>query len=249
MSRIKPVLLVAGLVVLWELFSRQESFPRYVLPPPTVIGSFAAAHWRIIFAHALVTLREALMGFGLSALVGVCLGILIVRFRLLEETLLPLLITSQVIPTIAIAPLLVIWLGFGSAPKIAVAFLVSFFPIVVNTVVGLRAVDEDLLHLVRGLSATRWQELRKVRFPNALPYIFAGLRVAITLALIGSVVGEFVSADQGLGFLILTGAGRLETEQIFVSIAILGFAGVLMFHGVRWLERVLLPWLTEEQRG
>jgi NitT/TauT family transport system permease protein len=126
---------------------------------------------------------------------------------------------------------------------------VSFFPIVVNTVVGLRAVDEDLLHLVRGLSATRWQELRKVRFPNALPYIFAGLRVAITLALIGSVVGEFVSADQGLGFLILTGAGRLETEQIFVSIAILGFAGVIMFHGIRLLERVLLPWMTEEQRG
>jgi NitT/TauT family transport system permease protein len=103
--------------------------------------------------------------------------------------------------------------------------------------------------VVRGLSATRWQELWKIRFPNALPYLFAGLRVAVTLSLIGSVVGEFVSADQGLGFLILTGAGRLETEQIFASIAILGTAGIGLFHGIRWLERVLLPWRPEEQQG
>jgi NitT/TauT family transport system permease protein len=199
--------------------------------------------------HSAVTVREALLGFLLSVSIGVFLGVVIVQFKFLEDALLPLLVTSQVIPTIALAPLLVLWLGFGSAPKVAVAFLVSFFPIVINMVTGLKAVEEDLVHLVRGLSATRWQELLKIRFPHALPYLFAACRVSITLSLIGSVVGEFVSADQGLGFLILTGAGRLLTEQIFASIAILGLVGISLFNLVRALERIVLPWRPSETLG
>lgn len=199
--------------------------------------------------HSAVTVREALLGFLLSVCIGIFLGVVIVQFKFLEDALLPLLVTSQVIPTIALAPLLVLWLGFGSAPKVAVAFLVSFFPIVINMVTGLKAVEGDLVHLVRGLSATRWQELIKIRFPHALPYLFAAFRVSITLSLIGSVVGEFVSADQGLGFLILTGAGRLLTEQIFASIAILGLVGITLFNLVRALERIVLPWRPSETLG
>jgi NitT/TauT family transport system permease protein len=246
-SRARPLLLLAAILVSWELLSRYGSLPTFVLPPPSRILAFALQHWQAMLFHAAVTVRQSLLGFLLSAGIGVFLGVVIVQFRFLEEALLPLLITSQVIPTIAIAPLLVLWLGFGSAPKIAVAFLVSFFPIVINVVTGLKAVDEDLLYLVRGLSASRWQELFKIRFPNALPYLFAGFRVSITLSLIGGVVGEFVSADQGLGFLILTGSGRLQTEQIFAAIGVLGVAGIGLFNAVRALEHFALPWRPPEQ--
>ena len=233
----------------WELLARRGDIPTFVLPPPTRILTFTLAHWQAMLYHATVTVRQALLGFLLSVSIGIFLGVVIVQSKFLEEALFPLLITSQVIPTIAIAPLLVLWLGFGSAPKIAVAFLVSFFPIVINTVTGLKAVEADLLYLVRGLSATRWQELFKVRFPNALPYLFAVFRVSITLSLIGGVVGEFVSADQGLGFLILTGAGRLLTEQVFASIGLLGLAGIALFNLVRILERFILPWEPSENLG
>jgi len=235
--------------VAWELLARRGDIPTFVLPPPSRIVSFTLGHWQSMLYHAAVTIRQALLGFLLSVSIGIFLGVVIVQSKFLEEALFPLLITSQVIPTIAIAPLLVLWLGFGSAPKIAVAFLISFFPIVINTVTGLKAVEADLLYLVRGLSATRWQELFKVRFPNALPYLFAGFRVSITLSLIGGVVGEFVSADQGLGFLILTGAGRLLTEQVFASIGLLGLAGIALFNLVRVLERLILPWEASENIG
>jgi NitT/TauT family transport system permease protein len=248
-TRAKPLVLLAAVVLVWELLARRGEIPSFVLPSPSRILAFGLAHWQAMLYHAAVTIRQALSGFVLSVVIGVFLGVVIVQSRFLEEALLPLLITSQVIPTIAIAPLLVLWLGFGSAPKIAVAFLVSFFPIVINTVTGLKAVEPDLLYLVRGLSATRWQELFKVRFPNALPYLFAGCRVSITLSLIGGVVGEFVSADQGLGFLILTGAGRLLTEQIFASIALLGLAGIILFNLVRVVERLVIPWEPSEGLG
>ncbi|MGQ0550803.1 MAG: ABC transporter permease [Armatimonadota bacterium] len=245
-SQWKPAVLLVGILLAWEVFVRTSGVPNFVLPPPSRILAFLAAHWQAVLYHALVTIRQALSGFLLSVTIGIFLGIVIVQFKFLEEAFLPLLVTTQVIPTIAIAPLLVIWLGFGSAPKIAVAFLVSFFPIVINTVAGLRAVEEDLLYLIRGLSATRWQELFKIRFPHALPYLFAAFRVSITLSLIGGVVGEFVSADQGLGFLILVGSGRLQTEQIFASILVLGIAGIGLFNLILALERLLLPWTPSE---
>ena len=245
-SQWKPVALLVGILLAWEAFVRTSGVPNFVLPPPSRILVFLAAHWQIVLYHALVTIRQSLSGFLLSVTIGIFLGIVIVQFKFLEEAFLPLLVTTQVIPTIAIAPLLVLWLGFGAGPKIAVAFLVSFFPIVINTVAGLRAVEEDLLYLIRGLSATRWQELFKIRFPHALPYLFAAFRVSITLSLIGGVVGEFVSADQGLGFLILVGSGRLQTEQIFASILVLGIAGISLFNLIRALERLLLPWTPSE---
>lgn len=245
-SQWKPAALLVGILLAWEAFVRTSGVPNFVLPPPSRIIVFLAAHWQSVLYHAVVTIRQSLSGFLLSVTIGIFLGIVIVQFKFLEEAFLPLLVTTQVIPTIAIAPLLVLWLGFGSAPKIAVAFLVSFFPIVINTVAGLRAVEEDLLYLIRGLSATRWQELFKIRFPHALPFLFAAFRVSITLSLIGGVVGEFVSADQGLGFLILVGSGRLQTEQIFASILVLGIAGIALFNLIRVLERLLLPWTTSE---
>lgn len=248
-SRAKPLVLLAVILLSWEVLARRGYVPVFVLPPPTRILAFGLAHWQSLLYHATVTIRQALLGFVLAVSVGIFLGVVIVQFKFLEEALLPLLITSQVIPTVAIAPLLVLGLGFGSAPKVAVAFLVSFFPIVINTVAGLKAVEEELLYLIRGLSATRWQELFKIRFPNALPYLFAGFRVSVTLSLIGGVVGEFVGADQGLGFLILTGAGRLQTEQIFASIGVLGVAGIGLFNLVRILERIVLPWQTSENLG
>ena len=248
-SRAKPLVLLSALLLLWEVLAKRGDVPIFVLPPPTRILAFAIVHWQAMLYHAAVTIRQSLLGFVLSVGIGIFLGVVIVQFKFLEEALLPLLITSQVIPTVAIAPLLVLWLGFGSAPKVAVAFLVSFFPIVINTVTGLKAVEEELLYLISGLSATRWQELLKVRFPTALPYLFAGFRVSITLSLIGGVVGEFVSADQGLGFLILTGAGRLQTEQIFASIGVLGLAGIGFFNVIRLLERIVLPWRLWESAG
>jgi NitT/TauT family transport system permease protein len=156
---------------------------------------------------------------------------------------------SQEIPQVAIAPILVVWFGFGDLPKILVAFLISFFPIVVNTAAGLLQVNEDLIYLIRGLSASRWQTLILIRLPNALPNLFTGLRISITLAVIGAVVGEFVGGTAGLGYLVFTGTASLDTKLTFAAIAILAVMGIVLFWLVTLFQGLLLPWAIVEAEG
>jgi NitT/TauT family transport system permease protein len=238
----KPLAAVLLIVLGWEAYVEASHIQSYVLPSPTSVAGFLVHHQPLLWSNASITLREVGIAFALSIVVGLALALLISRFRLLEEAVLPLLVVSQVVPTIAIAPLLVIWLGFGDKPKVAVAFLVAFFPIVINALNGLQSVDADLVEMAHGLSASRWQILRKLAFPHSLPHLFAGARVSITLAVIGAVVGEFVGADQGLGFLILRGSADLDSQEMFAAIIFLGAMGIVLFNLVRLLERVVIPW-------
>jgi NitT/TauT family transport system permease protein len=245
----KALVTLALVLLLWQVWTSVGSVPSYLLPSPRGILAYMVGNPGNLLSNAAVTLREVAIAFTISLLGGVALAVVIDRSRFLAETLLPIFVTTQVIPTIAIAPLLVLWLGFGDPPKIAVAVMVSFFPIVINTLAGLRAVDEDLRNLATSLCASNWQRLRLIQFPTALPHIFAGARVAITLATIGAVVGEFVGADQGLGFLVLTSSARLQSEAQFAAIFLLAVIGVGLFNVVRYAEKLIVPWEREISRA
>lgn len=238
----KPVAAFAILLGIWELWAATRDVPSFVLPPPSDIADYVAGHASLLVRHAGITLREVAAAFAISLVLGVVLAILIVRSKILADTLLPLLVTTQVVPTVAVAPVLVVWLGFGDRSKIAVAVLISFFPILINTITGLRAVDRELNDLARSLSARRGRVLRYLALPTAVPYLFAGARVSITLAVIGAVVGEFVAADQGLGALVLRGNARLEPELMWAAVFCLAVLGIVLFNLVRMAEWLAVPW-------
>lgn len=238
----KPLAAFAVILGAWELWAATRDVPSFVLPAPSDIADYAAGDLSLLLRHGRITLREVGIAFGISLVVGVVLAVLIVRFKLLADTLLPLLVTTQVVPTVAVAPVLVVWLGFGDSSKIAVAVLISFFPILINTITGLRAVDRELNDLARSLCASRGRVLRYLALPVALPYLFAGARVSITLAVIGAVVGEFVAADQGLGALVLRGNARLEPELMWAAVFCLAILGIALFNLVRLAEWFAVPW-------
>ena len=193
-----------------------------------------------------MTFYETALGFVLAAVLGVAAAIGIVYSKWLQSILYPIVILLQIIPKVAIAPLLLIWVGYGIQSKIVVAILVAFFPVVVDTVTGLRAVDEELLELVRVLKGHRWQEFLKVRFPYALPFIFAGLKVAVTLAVIGAIIAEFVGGNEGLGYLIIIANVELNVQMSFAALTVLSLLGLLLFGVVAALEKLLIPWADEQ---
>jgi NitT/TauT family transport system permease protein len=247
LSKWKPFAFLVALVFVWDAYTRWGDVESFVLPTPVSVWVFLVGNPTLFWQHSLITLREVMIAFAISAGGGIVLAGLIQRFKVVEETLLPVLVTTQVVPTIAIAPLLVLLMGFGMAPKITVAVLISFFPIVINTIAGLRSVDEDLAMLARGLGTRPLQFLWKIALPTALPFILAGARVAITLSIIGAVIGEFVVSNAGLGFLILQGLGQFRTEQLVGALFVLAVMGILLFNVVRILERVFVPWAVEQR--
>ncbi len=234
-------------LLLWELLVRLLKVPGYLLPPPSVIvGTAFTAHQELL-GHSWVTTYETLLGFALSVLVGIPLAIAIVSWEPLERATYPLLVAAQTVPKIAIAPLLVVWLGFGVFPKVIVVLLIAFFPVVINAVVGLRSVEPDMIQLARILGFGRRALFWKIVLPHALPYIFAGLKVAMTLAIIGAVVAEFVGADAGLGYLLVASAARLNTLLMFADLLYLTVLGMLFYALVELAERLILPWRVGSQ--
>lgn len=243
-----PAAFIATVFIAWELWVRLASLPDYLLPSPSEIVGVLASNWTSTLARdTWVTLSEALIGFTGGCLFGFTLAIAITYSKILERTIYPLIVASQATPKIALAPLFVVWLGFGIAPKIMVTILLVFFPIVVTTAQGLKSVDPSLLELLRSVSATKWQIFRKVRLPHALPYIASGMKIAITLALIGAVVGEWVGANEGLGYRIIYAKSQLQTPLTFAAIAILVVVGVILFTLVSLLGRAMTPWKEEDQ--
>lgn len=220
--------------------------PAYILPSPTTIFQVTWESRSILLSHTWVTLGEILIGFFLAFISGFSLAIGIVYSPILEKFLYPLVIASQTIPVFAIAPLLIIWFGYGLMPKVIMAAIIAFFPLVVNTVDGLRAVDVELLNLMKTLKATSWQLFSKIRFPAALPFIFSGIRVAMAVSVIGAVIGEWVGSDVGLGFLMKRSNAQLRTDLLFASIVILSALGVGLFVLVTLLERICLPWRVKQ---
>jgi len=237
-----PVLTLGAVLIAWEVVVDLFKVPEYLLPPPSGIGGAMAAEWRYLLFHTWVTTKEILLGFALAVLVGIPAAVAIVMSPALERALYPLLVASQSVPKIAIAPLLIFWAGIGTLPKVLVAFLISFFPIIIDTVVGLRSVEPEMLHLARSMGAGERRIFLKIRFPSALPNLFAGLKVAVTLAVVGAIVGEFIQADQGLGYALLQANAVLNTKLGFAAIIVLAAVGVAMFAIVDMIERRLIPW-------
>ena len=239
-----PAVTLAGVLLAWEAATRAFRIPRFIMPAPSAIFS-EGWEWRYRFiGHAWVTLYETLGGFALSMLVGVPLAVLIVYSPTLKSALYPLIVLAQSVPKIAIAPVLLLVLGHGEIPKIIVAFLVAFFPVVVDTATGLAATPPELLDLSRSYRASAFKTFLKVRLPMAMPFVFAGAKVAITLSVIGAVVGEFVGSDQGLGYLILSATSYWKTELAFSSMILLSLMAMMLFGAVSLVERLVCPWLA-----
>lgn len=226
----------------WEAACRVFKIGSYLLPAPLEIVKTIAADPVYLLRNAGVTAAATLAGFALAVAVGVLLAVLIVYSKFLERTLFTSLVAFNAIPKIAVAPLFIIWIGTGLESKVLMAFLIAIFPIIVDTVAGLRAVDPAQLDLARTHKATALEVFWKIRFPNALPGIFAGMKVGVTLALIGTIVGEFVGANQGLGFVVMQAQGTYQVPLVFAAITVLSVLGVLLFNAIDYAEHKLLPW-------
>lgn len=242
-----PAATLVVTLLAWEAATWAFRIPRFIMPAPSAILG-EGWQWRYRFIeHTWVTLYETLGGFALSMLVGVPLAVLIVYSPRLRGAIYPLIVLTQSVPKIAIAPVLLLVLGFGEIPKMVVAFLVAFFPVVVDTATGLGATPPELLDLSRSYRASAFKTFLKVRLPMALPFIFAGAKVAITLSVIGAVVGEFVGSDKGLGYVILSSTSYWKTEVAFSAMILLSLMAIALFAAVSLVERVMCPWLATDE--
>ena len=233
-----------GVLLLWEVLVYYRDIPPVVLPAPSSVlrelwHLFASG---IVFPHLKVTLIEILAGFALGSSAALVLGTLIALFRVVDRVVYPYLIAFQAVPKVALAPLLIIWFGFGIESKIFMTAIIAFFPVLVNTIVGLRSVEQDRLDLMTALQASRWKTFRYVRLPTALPFIFAGLDVASVLSVIGAIVGEFVGARAGLGYLLLSYNSNLRIAAVFAVLVILATIGILLHMAVLFAQRRVMFW-------
>jgi NitT/TauT family transport system permease protein len=243
MFRRARVLILLGVTVLiWELATRALDVPVYLLPAPELLLADALENPGLVFDALAATTIAAVLGFIVAATLGIALGIVISRWFLMEDLLYPYLNIIRVTPIIAIAPLLTIWFGHGRAPVVIVAVIIAFFPIVVGTVLGLKSVDPDLINLMRTLSASDRAVLRKIRLPHAMPSIFAAFRISAPLAVIGTLVAEFVGGSSGLGYLLITARGRIDTSMVFLMVVLSALLGIAFFQVVVAIERRVIRW-------
>jgi NitT/TauT family transport system permease protein len=233
-----PLASFAVLLVAWQLLVPMAGIPEYILPVPSAFFERLWIDRALIFQHTLVTANEIVLGFLMAAVVSIPLGYVIVSVKLLEKAIYPVIVFFQLVPKIAIAPLFVVWFGFGLFPKVLLTFLLCFFPTLVASMTGFRALDERVLYLTRSMGASAWQTFRYVRVPAALAYIFSGLKVSAVFAATGAIVGEFV----GLGYLLLRGTSFLDMPLIFACLVALSAVGILFSYLVDWLEVLLMPW-------
>ena len=242
--------ILAGLFAAWELACRLGRVPQWLLPAPSQIVTELWDARAILPGHVLVTATEVAAGFGAAVLAGVPLSVLIVSSPLARKVTYPPLLILQSVPKVALAPVILLWVGYGTGSKILIAALTAFFPIIINTTTGMNAVPAELLELSRSLDAPALKTFWKVRLPFAMPYLFSGMKVAMALAVIGAVVGEFVGSDRGLGYLILTFSSTMNTPLVFGAMAVLAILGIVMFYAVAVAERLVCPWYaaTEDAR-
>jgi NitT/TauT family transport system permease protein len=233
----------------WEWIVWAFAVQAFILPPPSAIWRALAGGLRsqLFLAHFSVTLYETLLGFLIAAVAGIVIGAVIAQFRLVEQTFYPYLVALQTLPKIAIAPLIIVWFGFGISSKVVIAAMVAFFPVLVNVIVGLKTIDQSKLDLMRSLDASRWQTFRMVKFPNALPFVFAGLDIAIVFSVLGAIVGEFVGAQKGLGNLILQYNFALDIAGVFAVLILLSVLGVALHLVMQALQKRLIFWAEPEQ--
>jgi ABC-type nitrate/sulfonate/bicarbonate transport system permease component len=243
-----PALFSLLVLTAWELGVRISGISPILLPSPSGIVQTLSQRWTLFAQHAWVTLIEILLGFALGGLVGLVLGVLFGYSRLLERAIYPWLVASQMVPIVAVAPILVLWFGFTLIPKVLVVALISFFPVAVNTIDGLRSVDPEMVDLMRTMGATRSQIIRHVRIPSSLPAVFSGLKVAMALSVVGAIFGEWVGSSEGLGYLMLAFNNQLATADLFAAILVLSLMGIALFFLVGSIQRFVIPWYQQGDR-
>jgi NitT/TauT family transport system permease protein len=238
---IYPIVTILAAIVAWEVGVRVFNVPAFLAPPPSQVFATVVAHADLILKNAWVTTVEIVLGYLASIVVGVPLAFGIFMWPAFSRTILPLLISSQAIPKVAVAPLLMVWFGFGLIPKVLVAFLIAFFPIVISTAVGLASIEQEKIHLARSMGLGATATFFKIRLPNALPTIFAGLKISITLAVVGAVVAEFVGGEAGLGYMLMVANGSMDTPLLFAGLIALTIQGVVLYALVEWAECLAIP--------
>lgn len=236
------------LFVVWELAVRLLGIKEYLLPPPSKVWVEFLKRYDTVMASAWVTTQEILAGYALAIAVSIPLALAISYSRFMETAVYPVIVFLQIVPKIAIAPLFIIWFGFGFTPKVLLVFLLSFFPIVVASIVGFKSVDPDIMDFSRTTGAGGWRLFAKIRLPQALPHIFTGLKVGAALSATAAVVAEFVASDKGLGYLLLQYNGQLETPMVFAIVVLLSLIGLAVYYAVEIIERFAIPWHVSQQR-
>lgn len=244
-----PLLALALGLLAWEVIVRLRDTPAWFIPKPTEVFRELVESRALIWGHTWTTLQEMLLGLALAFVLGVLLALAIASSRLVDRAVYPAIVASQAVPIIALAPILLIWFGYGMTPKVIVVVLTCFFPIVVSMVDGLRAADADALALLRSMGASRWQLMRTVRIPAALPALFSGTRIAAAWSVIGALVGEWVGASSGLGYLMTRSASQFQTPRLYAAVFVAAALGILLFALVALAERAALPWRRAERQG
>jgi NitT/TauT family transport system permease protein len=245
---LQPLIFLILVTVGWDVAIRLFHIPRYQIPTPADVVAALWQEWPMLATEALPTTLATIGGFVLSAVFGIPIAMLIASSRAVEGSLYPLLVFSQSIPKIAIAPLLVVWFGFGLTPKILLAFLLGFFPVVVSSVQGFKSVEPEMLDLARAMQAKQLQIFRMVSLPHALPAIFSGLKVSITFGVVGAVVGEFVGSNSGIGFVLQRASGTFELPTMFAALFVLALIGVILFWLLHVVERLAIPWHASQRQ-
>jgi NitT/TauT family transport system permease protein len=250
-ARLRPLLWTVGsfviVFVVWDLTVRLFAMPEYLLPGPVPVFVSLAKNIAILLRQTWWTAGTVLVGFIAAAAFAIPLAMVIVVSPVLERLIYPPMVATQSIPKIALAPLFIVWFGFGVVPKVAVAFLIAFFPIVIDTIVGLRSIDPAMIQLARSMGAPPHRVFLKLRLPHALPAIFGGLKVASSLAVVGALTGEFVGSDKGLGYLLVQASGNLNTALLFATLVVLSALAMVFFYLVEVLERISIPWHASQR--
>lgn len=239
LERAGPLLLVVFLVILWQVLARYFEVPKFLLPAPSDIAELMVAEWPLIQMHSLATIGSIAAGYLAAVVFALLVSALMIRWPLVERLIMPIFVGLQSVPKIAIAPLILVWVGAGIGSKIAVVASIAFFPIVINTMVGFKEVDRGLADVFRSVDANERQMFFRLRLPYAMPYIFAGLRIATTLAVLGAIVAEWLAASNGLGYLVLSGSFNFNTARSFAAIIALAVIGTSFFALMSWIERMI----------
>lgn len=237
------------LIVAWEGLVRLLGIPQYLVPAPSQVLAEFSQRYPVVLRHAVSTLYVIVAGYAIAVAISVPLALMIAFSRFLETTVYPIFVLFQSIPKIAIAPLFIIWFGFGVTPKLVLVFLLCFFPIIVSSIAGFKSINPEIMDFARSTGAGEWKVFRKIRLPAALPSIFIGLKVASVTAPTAAVVAEFVASDRGLGFLLLQFNGDLDTAMSFATIVVLASIGLTLYYTVEWLERFTIPWHVSKARA
>ncbi|HEY0419722.1 MAG TPA: ABC transporter permease [Acetobacteraceae bacterium] len=246
--RIRPLAGIVAFLVAWELLARLLRIPAYVLPAPTVILANVGTNWRSLVSAAAFTVQPMVLGFLVAVVLGVLIALAIAFSRPVQAVAYPLLVFLQIVPKIAVAPLFIIWFGFGMTPKVLLVFLLSFFPIVVAAITAFRSIEPEIIELVRSTGAGRLRTFRMVQLPHALPALFGGFKVAAALAATAAVVAEFVASDRGLGYLLMEYNGNLDTAGSFAAVFTLSALGLALYGIVEILEGLAVPWHVSRRR-